>query len=81
LTTLASIEELNCSGTNIKRFTGIENLVNLKKLDCSNTKVFKFDRLLELKKLESVICFNTSLRANDIQKLKEALPKVEVVFY
>ncbi|MFT7381573.1 MAG: hypothetical protein ACI9Z3_001461 [Roseivirga sp.] len=81
LTTLASIEELNCSGTNIKRFTGIENLVNLRKLDCSNTKVFKFDRLLELKKLESVICFNTSLRANDIQKLKEALPKVEVVFY
>jgi hypothetical protein len=81
LTTLASIEELNCSGTNIKRFTGIENLVNLKKLDCSNTKVFKFDRLLELSKLESVICFNTSLRANDIQKLKEALPKVEVVFY
>lgn len=81
LTTLTSIEELNCSGTNIKRFTGIENLVNLKKLDCSNTKVFKFDRVLELKKLESVICFNTSLRDNDIQKLKEALPKVEVVFY
>lgn len=81
LATMASIEELNCSGTNIKRFTGIENLVNLRRLDCSNTKVFKFDRLLELKKLESVICFNTSLRANDIQKLKEALPKVEVVFY
>ncbi|NVJ47052.1 MAG: leucine-rich repeat domain-containing protein, partial [Cytophagia bacterium] len=72
---------LNCSGTNVKRFRGLEGLQNLREIDCSNTKVFKFDRLTDLKKLEKITCFNTGLRQNDIDKLLESLPDVEVVFY
>lgn len=78
---LSSLEVLNCSGTNVKRFRGLENLQNLKEIDCSNTKVFKFDRLTSLKNLEKITCFNTGLRQNDIDKLLESLPDVEVIFY
>lgn len=81
LSGLSSLEVLNCSGTNVKRFRGLEPLENLREIDCSNTKVFKFDRLTELKKLEKITCFNTGLRQNDIDKLLESLPDVEVVFY
>lgn len=78
---LSELEVLNCSGTNVKRFRGVENLQNLREIDCSNTKVFKFDRLTSLKNLKKVTCFNTGLRQNDIDKLLESLPDVEVVFY
>lgn len=81
LSGLSSLEILNCSGTNVKRFRGLEGLQNLREIDCSNTKVFKFDRLTDLKKLEKITCFNTGLRQNDIDKLLESLPDVEVVFY
>jgi len=78
---LKELEMLNCSGTNVKRFRGLEGLQNLKEIDCSNTKVFKFDRLTELKNLQKITCFNTGLRQNDIDKLLESLPEVEVIFY
>ena len=78
---LTNLEWLNFSGTNVKRFRGLEVLQNLKELDCSNTKVFKFDRLSELKNLQKITCFNTGLRQNDIDKLKESLPELEVMFY
>ena len=72
---------LNCSGTNLKRFRGLENLQNMKEIDCSNTKVFRLDRLSGLQNLEKITCFNTGLRQNDIDKLLESLPDVEIVFY
>lgn len=78
---LAELEMLNCSGTNVKRFRGIEELQNMKEIDCSNTKVFRLDRLSGLKNLQKITCFNTGLRQNDIDKLLESLPDVEIVFY
>ncbi|WP_305982701.1 leucine-rich repeat domain-containing protein [Roseivirga thermotolerans] len=81
LESLVSLEYINFSGTPVKRFRGLEKLTNLKEIDCSNTKVFKLDKLTALKKLEKITCFNTGLRQNDIDKLLESLPNVEVVFY
>ena len=81
LSGLTELEMLNCSGTNVKRFRGLENLQNMKEIDCSNTKVFRLDRLSGLQNLEKITCFNTGLRQNDIDKLLESLPNVEIVFY
>ncbi|PWL29212.1 hypothetical protein [uncultured Roseivirga sp.] len=81
LSGLTELEMLNCSGTNVKRFRGLENLQNMKEIDCSNTKVFRLDRLSGLQNLEKITCFNTGLRQNDIDKLLESLPDVEIVFY
>ena len=78
---LGTLEVLNFSGTNVKRFKGLEGLMNLQEIDCSNTKVFKFDRIGDLKNLKKITCFNTGLRQNDIDKLLESLPNVEVIFY
>lgn len=81
LSGLTTLELLNCSGTNVKRFRGLEGLQNLREIDCSNTKVFRLDRLTELKNLQKITCFNTGLRQNDIDKLLESLPDVEIIFY
>lgn len=78
---LNTLEMLNFSGTNVKRLKGLEGLLNLKEIDCSNTKVFKFDRIGDLKNLKKVTCFNTGLRQNDIDKLLESLPEVEIIYY
>lgn len=78
---LTTLEVLNFSGTNVKRFNGLEGLINMQDIDCSNTKVFKLDRLRNLKNLKKITCFNTALRQNDIDKLIESLPDLEVIFY
>ena len=78
---LITLQELNFSGTNVKRMRGLEELTELRYIDCSNTSVFRLDRLSELKKLERITCFNTGLRQNDIDKLLEYLPDLEVVYY
>ncbi|WP_422006494.1 hypothetical protein [Roseivirga pacifica] len=78
---LITLQELNFSGTNVKRMRGLEALTELRYIDCSNTSVFRLDRLSELKKLERITCFNTGLRQNDIDKLLEYLPDLEVVYY
>lgn len=81
LSALPKLEYLNCSGTNVKRFRGLEYLTHMIEIDCSNTKVFRLDRLSNLSKLQKLTCFNTGLRQNDIDKLLESLPDLEVVYY
>ena len=78
---LTMLEYIDCSGTQVRRLRGLETLVNLKEIDCSNTRVFRLDRLEGLSQLSKLTCFNTGLRQNDIDKLLEILPDLEVVYY
>lgn len=81
LSVMIKLKELNFSGTTVKRLRGIGLLVNLETVDCSNTRVSRLDDLFALPELKQVICFNSKLNGKDIQALKGAQPKVEVVFY
>ena len=81
LAILTELKSLNFSGTNVRRFRGLEALSKLKSIDCSNTKVFRLDKLYNLSELKELKCFNTGLRQNDIDKFREALPNVSIVFY
>lgn len=81
LSLLISLQELNFSGTTVRRLNGLETLVNLEIVDCSNTRVSRLDQLFLLPELKEVVCFNSKLNGKDIENLKEAQPKVKVVFY
>lgn len=81
LSVMIKLKKVNFSGTTVKRLRGLERLVNLEVVDCSNTRVTRLDGLFLLPELKQVICFNSKLNGKDIQSLKSAQPKVEVVFY
>lgn len=81
LSILINLKELNFSGTTIKRLRGLSTLVNLETVDCSNTRVARLDDLFLLPELREVTCFNSKLNGKDIENLKEAQPKVKIVFY
>jgi len=81
LSLLINLKELNFSGTTVKRLRGLDTLVNLEIVDCSNTRVSRLDDLYLLPELKQVTCFNSRLNSKDIENLKEAQPKVKVVYY
>ncbi len=81
LSVMIRLKKVNFSGTTVKRLRGLERLVNLEVVDCSNTRIARLDGLFLLPELKQVICFNSKLNGKDIQSLKAAQPKVEVVFY
>lgn len=81
LSLLINLKELNFSGTTVRRLRGLETLVNLEIVDCSNTRVTRLDDLFLLPELKQVVCFNSKLNGKDIEHLKEAQPKVKVVYY
>ncbi len=81
LSSLIKLKELNFSGTTVKRLRGLDELKALEVVDCSNTRVSRLDELHELSTLKQVVCFNSRLNGRDIEGLKEAQPKVKIVYY
>ena len=63
----AAIKEIDCSGQNIYRLTGIEDIPNLEVLRCNNTKISYLD-VSSNPKLRELSCDSVSLLKVDVSK-------------
>ncbi|WP_338235951.1 hypothetical protein [Persicobacter diffluens] len=78
---LKSLKKLNISGTKVKRINGVEDMTALEDLAFFNTRIKGISRLSACKNLKKLSCYNTRVKDSDLNKLKAALPKLEVDFY
>jgi len=78
---MQKLKSLNFSGTQVKNLKSISHLRNLEKIAFNNTSVRSIKHIFELPNLSEVQCYNTRINPKNIQKLKDAKPDCEVIFY
>jgi Leucine-rich repeat (LRR) protein len=81
LQNMMQLQVLKFSGTQVKNLKYLQKLVNMKEMEFYNTRVGNVDVLDGMTKLESVKMFNTKVSAKRVDKLKQTLPKCEIIFY
>lgn len=81
LSYLKEMEELICGGTQIKDLRPIEGMYKLRKLDISNTSVRNLNSLEGLIAMEYLECFNTRVSARQVDKIREMMPALNIVYY
>jgi len=81
LQNMTQLEVLRFSGTQVKNLKYLQKLVNLKVIEFYNTRVGNVDVLDGMNKLETVKMFNTKVSPKRVEKLKQAHPRCEIVFY
>jgi Leucine-rich repeat (LRR) protein len=78
---MQKLKSLNISGTQVSNLKSASGLYNLEKIAFNNTSVRNINHLFDLPNLKEVQCYNTRINPKNIQKLREAKPDCEVIFY
>ena len=77
---LKKLKFLNFGYNKIESLKPLEDLTELQHLYCRNNKINSIRPLKNLSKLKQVICENNPIPLEEIEMLKTALPKCEVIF-
>ena len=81
LASLYRLETLICGGTQIKDLKPLADIHSLTTLDVSNTDIRNLRHIQSLFNLKLLKCYNTKLSSKSVDKFKEGLPELEVVYY
>ncbi|KAF0131746.1 MAG: hypothetical protein FD155_270 [Bacteroidetes bacterium] len=81
LSKLGSLQHLNISGTQIKSLKSLANLLQLSELSVYNTRIRSLSPADKLPALKHVKCYNTKISKKTIEKLKQARPEINILYY